>query len=267
MSITYNRTVKSTTKLSILLLLVSLIGCDKEKDSIPTGIYLKRVIYHQNADQIRYYHYNNSGRLSSREYKFDNTTIDKFDYQYDNNLVDRINYYTIQSNTDHTLIQKNYVEYDYEANKIVKSTLLPENSVVTYVYDLNNRVIQVNKASSIVKYEYDNLGNIKKATHFNDGIEEAKSCYEYDDKKNPFFRVDPIHEKYTEIDLIGYACPNNLIKYTYIQANLDTLMNSEYIFKYDNNKMPVESYEIYTSKSNGYDRDTMNLRLYEYEIQ
>ena len=250
-----------------LLFVFVLFGCEKDKDSLPSGVYLKEVVYHQNADQVRYYHYSNTGQLSSREFRFNNIIAERFDYQYKNGFVNRIDYYSTKSNLDHTLLLKSSTTYEYDSGKIVRSTLSPDNVDVKYEYDTHDRIIRSSSPSSSTLYEYDNFGNIKKATLHLNGQEFGAYYYEYDTKKNPFFNIEPINEKFSEIDLISYKCPNNLIKEIFIKPGLDTISSSTFRYKYNHHDLPIESYELFTSKSNGYDQDSMNLKLFEYEIK
>jgi len=250
-----------------LLLLTGIWGCDRQKDSFPSGIYLKKVIYHQQADQVRQYQYNSAGLLASRTYTFNNTITEKFDYQYKNGLVSRINYFAVNSNTDVTLVPKGYLMYEYDAGKIRQVALYPNNINYSVNYGANQRVSELTGPSSFIRYEYDQAGVLTKSVLFSNGQEVGTHYYAFDNKRNPFFQLDPIHESANEPDFISYKLPNNLIKKVFVAANHDTISESEYVFKYNSNNLPTESYELFTSESNGYYRDSINHRLYEYEVK
>jgi hypothetical protein len=250
----------------ILLFIIGISGCKKESEEIPSGTYLKKIIYHENVDQINHFYYNNSGLLSSREYEFNGIISERINYQYANGLINRIDYFELYNNTDLTLYLKYYLTYEYELNNIKKSTFYPEKIITTYEYS-NNRISKKNGSSKYTTFEHDNSGNIIKSVLYMEGEEYWKFIYEFDDKKNPLYKVDPVHGSIGEVDYIVYTCPNNLVKETFINENADTISISEYIYTYNNKDFPVESYELFTSKSNGYERDSINHKFFEYEIK
>ena len=51
-----NYTMIKNIKILGLLAVLILTGCEKDKNKIPSGTYLTKVIYHQNVDQIRHYY-------------------------------------------------------------------------------------------------------------------------------------------------------------------------------------------------------------------
>jgi len=260
--------MRTCFKILGLLIIIGMIGCEKEKTTLPSGIYLSKVIYHQNVDQIRHYYYNNQGLLSTREYEFNDIITERFDYQYKNGLISRIDYYGLNSYNDYNLYHSDYVTYNYESNNIIESTRFSGGTSIIYEYNPNNRVIKkISSSSSYTKYSYDNNGNIQQAIVFKDGVEYWKFFYEYDEKHNPFLNVEPIHDQFAGVDFIHFKCPNNLTKEIFINENKDTVSISEFIYQYNSDNLPIQSYELFTSESNGYDRDSMNLQLYEYEIK
>lgn len=249
-----------------LFSLVLLAGCERIKKNEPTGIYLSRVIYHQNVDQIRHYYYNDQKLLSMREYEFNDNISERFNYYYEDAKVVRIDYYGLNSNEDFTLYPKEYVVYEYDNDKISKATMYPGKSTVVYEYD-NSRVNKIVLSSnSYTLYYYDNKDNIVKAVVYKEGSEYWKFIYTYDSKKNPYYNVEPVHDNFGGVDFIRFKCPNNLTYETFINENNDTISESEFIYEYDSYNLPVRSYTIYTSKFNGYERDTTDTRIYEYEI-
>ena len=256
-------------KIKILGLLAALIltGCEKDESEIPSGTYLKKVIYHQNVDQIRHYYYNTQGLLSTREYEFNDIISERFEYKYENRKIVRIDYYGLNSHDDYTLYHKDYLIYEYEMDKIIKSTNYPELTTNEYEYT-NDRVEKIiHSSNSYTEYSYDNSGNIENATLFKDGNEYWKFTYMYDTKRNPFYNVEPIHDHFGGVDFIRYKCPNNLTYEIFVNENNDTISESEYIYEYNSNALPTLSYELFTSESNGYERDSMHTQLYEYEIK
>lgn len=250
----------------VLIILLMVMGCDKNDNNIPSGTYLTKVIYHQNADQIRHYCYNDQGFLASREFEFDDNITEKFTYQYDNGKLIKIDSYGITSNTDLTLKHQGYILFDYDIDDIKKATLYPGLITTAYEYD-NSRVRKIIHPDGYSVYQYDSRGNIENAVLFKDGSEYWKFIYKYDNKKNPFYNVDPIHDNISGVDLISYKCPNNLTYKLFINENNDTISESEFIYKYNPDEYPALSYELYTSESNGYERDSMHTLIYEYEIK
>lgn len=253
------------TAIIAALLMVGITSCEKQ-NTFPSGTYLIKVIYHQNVSQIRHYNYNGKGQLSEREYEFDGRTIERFEYQYQNGLISRINFFGMKNYNDLTLYLLDYVQYEYISDNIVRSIKYPGNLSVNYTYNADNQIIKSAVSSAdYTMYDYDNNGNISKATVYKDGIVYWSFYYSYDSKINPFYNIEPIHESFTIMDLIRYKCPNNLVRKTFINENQDTISDSEYKFKYNPINLPAQSYELFTSESNGYHRDSMNLLLYVYE--
>ncbi len=255
---------------TVFIVLVSAVfaGCLKEKEEIPSGIYLTKVIYHQNVDQIRHYSYNKQGLLSAREFTFDGRMIEKFQYGYVKYMVSRIDFHEIRNEVDLSLIPKGYMAIEYDAGKITSVTLMPDHFTTTYDYNSRDQIIKAAITSSdYTEYEYSEKGNIIEATVYKNDLEYWKFFYEYDNMKNPFYNIDPIHESFGMLDLIRYKCPNNLVKSVFINVKQDTISESEFLYQYDLNNLPVKSYELYTSESNGYYRDSINTLLYVYEIR
>src|SRR5690606_30813316 len=116
--------MKKFITLFVLLVITLLAGCRKETEEHPSGIFLSKVIYHQNVDQIRHYYYNKQGLLSAREFTFDDRLIEKFQYEYDKSMVNRIDFHEIRNNYDLTLIPKGYMTLEYESGKISRVTLM-----------------------------------------------------------------------------------------------------------------------------------------------
>ena len=258
--------IKNIRILGLLAILI-LSGCDNDENKLPSGIYLKKVIYHQNVDQIRHYYYNDHGLLSKREYEFNNVISERFEYQYENGKVTRIDYYGLNSLDDYTLYHKEYLIYEYAMDNIIKSTKYPDLTINEYEYT-NDRVIKIiHPSDSYTEYQYGNSGNIEYATLFKDGIEYWKFTYKYDSKRNPFYNIEPIHDNFGGVDFIRYKCPNNLTYEIFVNENNDTISESEYIYEYGLNDLPTLSYELFTSESNGYERDSIHTQLYEYEIK
>jgi YD repeat-containing protein len=260
--------MKKNTMLFVVLVFILFTGCRKETEELPSGIFLSKVIYHQNVDQIRHYYYNSQGLLSAREFTFDGRMIEKFQYKYDKSILNRIDFHEIRSHYDLTIIPKGYMIVGYESGKIIKITLIPDNFTITYSYNTRDQIIKVASTSSdYTLYDYNQNGNIIGATVYKDEIEYWKFFYEYDNMNNPFYNVDPIHESFGKLDLIRYKCPNNLVKSVFINENQDTISESEFVYQYDSNNLPVKSYELYTSEINGYYRDSVHTQLYLYEMQ
>jgi hypothetical protein len=255
-----NDMIKNIKILGLLAILI-LTGCEKDKNEFPSGTYLKRVIYHQNVDQIRHYYYNDQGLLSTREYEFNDIISERFEYQYENRKIKRIDYYGFNSYDDYTLYHKDYLVFDYESNNIIKATRFPDQHVMTYQYDDIGRLINSN-----ADYEYDNNDNLIKIISYKDGEIYRKIYREYDSKSNPFYKVDPIHDHFSGVDFLHYSSPNNLIKELETNKNGDTLFFSEFVYEYEGS-YPTLSYELYTDRINGYERDSMHTQLYEYEIK
>jgi len=250
-----------------LLAILILTGCEKDENKIPSGTYLTEVIYHQNADQIRHYYYNGQGFLSYREYEFNDIITEKFKYQYENGKINRIDYYGLNSYNDYTLYLKAYMIFDYNMANITKSTQYPDLMINVYEYDNNRLKKIIHSSNSYTEYQYDSNGNIVNAILFKDGSEYWKFTYKYDNKINPFYNVEPIHENFSGVDFLRYRCPNNLKYEVFVNENNDTTSKSEYIYEYNLIDLPILSYELFTSESNGYERDSIHTQLYKYEIK
>jgi hypothetical protein len=258
--------IKSINILGLLAVLI-LTGCEKDENKIPPGTYLTKVIYQQGGGQIGHYYYNNQGFLSSREYESGDKIEEKFIYKYENGKVNRIDYYGQNSYNDYTLYQKGYMIFDLDMANIIKSTRYPELITNVYEYENDRAKKTIHSANSYTEYQYDNSGNIEKAILFNEGNIYWIYGYKYDSKRNPFYNVEPIYNSFSELNLIGFKCPNNLIYEVCVNENNDTLSESEYIYEYNSFDLPTMSYELYTSETYGYDRDSTNTLLYEYEIK
>ena len=255
-----------------ILILFGISSCDKEI-TLPHGTYLSKVIYNQNIDQIRHYHYNNQGLLSKREFQFDNMIMEGFDYKYKGELINQIDFYEYRNET---MYKAMYALIEYQSQSIVKSTFYPfytshNGSVSTYEFDNNNRVEQVSSQSKTFVFLYDNRDNINEVTIYDHANPEydQKLIYEYDTARNPFYNLDPIHDGYftSEIDFIHFKCPNNPAKRTSVIQG-DTLSISEFIYKYNENDLPIESNELLNEKYRGYDNiQSINHKLYVYEIK
>lgn len=257
--------MKISIQVFVFIVFLGLLGCEKEP--VPAGLLLSTVTYHQNVDQVRHFYYNNSGQLSSREYRFDNKVMDKLEYQYKDGLVNRIDFYTRKQYEDPSLYLENYLAFEYESNQLIQSIHYPENARYTYTYDQDGRLTKETTPSSLVKYAYDSKGNIAKSVSFVDGKEHWIFLYEYDDKRNPYYKLDPLNDNGLQLDFISYTSPNNLSKAIFINERKDTIYLKEYFYKYNDSNLPVESYELYTSESNGYERDTVNHNLYDYRVR
>ena len=249
-----------------LVILALMASCEKNSNSFPEGIYLEQVIYHQNVDQINHYYYNKSGLLTEREYQFNSVIAEKFLFQYTDGQISRIDFYAMKNNTDQTLYHQFYLLYEYASGKIIKSTNFPEEISYTYEYDSEGRVQKISGPESVTNYEYDISGNVIKSDATYAGNQKWNFYYEYDTMKNPFQHVDPIYGNSGGVDFISYKCPNNVVKQTFINEHLDTVYVSEYYYTYNDHHLPVESYELFTSESNGYYRDSMHHRFFEYKV-
>lgn len=251
-------------KIKILGLLAWFIffGCEKDDNIFPSGIYLKKVIYHREANQIRHYNYNKQGLLCSREYEFDDKITEKLLYQYNRGNINRINYYRIDGNI---LSQEGYLLYHYDAKKLIRSILYPDGVTTDYEYVGGRLKKIIHSSNSYTYYHYDGSGNIEKAILFIDGYEHWKFAYRYDTKRNPFYEVDPIHDNFSGVDVIKYLSPNNVTFETFVNENNDTISEHEYIYAYNLFDLPAMSYELFTSKLNGYTRDSIHTQWFEYE--
>lgn len=251
--------------LGIFIFLIT-AGCREDGEDFPSGVYLQQVIYHQNVDQIRTYHYNNQGLLSLREYHFNGKLIEKFSYLYSDGFISRIEYYGIRNNYDMTLYPGEHLVYEYESGKIVKSALIPGGNTVVYLYNDKGQVTKTSLSSQeYTTYEYDDKGNIIKSLVYKGDTLYWKFFCWYDNMKNPFYQVDPVHDNFSSLDLVNYKCQNNVLRSVFINEKQDTISQSEFIYTYDSNRLPVKSYELYTSEINGYFRDSLNTKLYIYE--
>ncbi len=247
---------------TLLVISAALVGCNDDKDSAP-GIYLTKVIYHQDADQIRHYFYNDQGLLSKREYTFEHVLAEQLFYEYNDQQLGRIDFYSLGKNG---LAYENHIELKSEADKIVQFTLFPEQQKYAFEWNDNNMIKQT-KGSDFTEFVYDANGNITEERIYYGGEQHYKVYYEYDTKKNPLHNLDPIHDMLSFIDFIHYKCPNNVVKMTSFNKSGTTISVSEFVYKYNEHDLPVEADEIFTSESNGYDHEVIEHLLFEYEIK
>lgn len=244
-----------------------LTGCDHPARKQQAGIYLKSLIYHRNADQIRHYSYNDQGQLITRDFMFDGKLTEAFKYQYDGDKVVRIDFFESKSYDDPALVRGEYLVIDYTMERINRTTFFPGQTAVEYEY-ANERIVKtLNSPGYFTLYQYDNADNIIQADVYKNGAEYWKFIFRYDNMKNPFYRVDPIHDGFSNIDLIRYMCPNNLTYQMFVNEFKDTVSVSEYVYDYDSMELPVSSHELYTSEINGYNQDTIQVLIYEYEAK
>ena len=268
---------KNITILGFLILL-GLIGCEKDDTDFPSGVYLKKVYYHKNADQVRLFDYNSKGQLAQRDYQFNDVIGERFEFTREDNKTS-ILFYDVKSPNDYTLIFKDRLDISYENEKIVKTNYYSSKNdlEVLFYYNDNNRV---NKIKYVTKrfvddsemtiemmYDYDNLGNITKVDDIRDGELWSTSVYDYDTQKNPYYLVDPINNSFSRIDMISYLSPNNPIRCVYMYPNNDTLSVTQFHYEYNSDGFPTFSYESIDSKYDVNDYDSTGTKYYEYEIK
>ena len=138
----------------------------------------------------------------------------------------------------------------------------------------NQRTVVHTTKRQTFAFLYDDRNNINEVTIYNHDNPNynGKIVYEYDAKRNPFYNLDPIHSGYftSEIDFIYYKCPNNPTKLIQIDSKKDTVVISEFIYKYNEKDFPIESNELYTEYFRGYvdpQPQSINHRLYVYEMK
>lgn len=257
-------------------LIVWLISCEKSENTMPKGVYLNKVYYHKNVDQVREFKYNNRGELIKRTYKFNEVIGEVFEYIRDGELKS-IQYYSTASNTDLTLVYRNKIDYYYENGQMVKVELVEQNEKfqVSYTYNSMGRIHKVNYTGisfgsgdllDVEEYlEYDVNGNINHLKDYRNGVLYSEYLYEYDNEINPYYQLDPINNSYSKLDLISYTCPNNIKKKYYVMNN-DTLSVTEYFYEYNEKDYPTFSYESYTSQLGNNDSDSTDTKFYEYVL-
>lgn len=233
----------------LFILIILFTGCNKNEENVPSGIYLKRIIYHQNVDQINILQYNKNGLLSTKEGQFGSKITGKLEYQYNNLRLSRISIYELAANQSGALITDRYLQFEYQNDLLIKSTLFPDNYVVNYEYDNDKRIIKQLNPESVRTFEYDNKGNIIKETFaFNGDVDTIIRTY--DDKINPFYKVDLLNQTWAFIGVLSYYCPNNIIKQITLSKADTTNIN---VVHYEYNKYNLP--------------ESMNSVKYEYETR
>lgn len=265
--------------ISGFVIIIILIACEKDKNnSWPSGIYLKKVFYHKNIDQVREFHYNNNGQLEKREYIFNNIIGERFEFIRENEELYCILFYDVISPDNYSLVLKDRIYFFYENNRLVKTSYYSSESQqeTEYFYDSG---VNICKSFSMAQnlfgdtieieeyYEYDSGGNIIKIEDFRNDELWSTSYYEYDNGINPYYLVDPINNSFSKIDLISYICPNNPKRNVYVYPGNDTLLIIQYHYEYNIDGYPSLSYESHDSKYDVNDYDSVNTKMYEYYIK
>jgi hypothetical protein len=259
------------------LILFGLISCEKDNNILPSGIYLKKVYYHKNADQVRLFDYTPKGILAQRDYQFIDVIGERFVFIREDNKTS-ILYYSVKSPNDHSLIYEQRLDISYENEKIVKTIFYSSDivfEVLFYYGDNDDRITKIkyerlsDNTEMIIEeiFDYDNKGNITRINELRDGKLWSTSVYDYDPQKNPYYLVDPINNSFSKIDMISYLSPNNPIRYIYMYPDNDTLSTTLFHYEYNSDGFPRFSYESIDSKYDVNDYDSTGTKYYEYEIK
>lgn len=261
------------------LVLIGLVGCEKNKDTYPSGIYLKKVYYHKNADQVRLFKYNSDGQLVQRDFLFNDVIGERFEFRRDNHKTS-IKFYMVKSPYDYTLISKDRLDINFENDRITHTNYysVDDETEVLFFYDGNdNRINNItyhtklfmDETEMVIEeyFDYDDKGNIIKVDNLREGVLFSTTVYEYDNYLNPYYQVDPINNSFSKIDIVSYFSPNNPKSSCYIYPDDDTLSITEYHYEYNSDGYPSVSWETIDSKYDTNDYDSTGTKFFEYEIK
>ncbi len=143
------------------------------------------------------------------------------------------------------------LEYDPEKHIIRKSFIRPSgdnNSIVEFQYE-NNRVVRStgyynNSISGYTDYKYDEYGNVIRQTKYtvlSTGVTELTTTteYEYDSMHNPY-------QSFKRLVTPGiYTNPNNFTKETYtlnfdVDPSIEKVQITKYEYEYNANGYPIK---------------------------
>lgn len=263
------------TKILFILMIITVYSCEKrdnqiiddntDKENIEKNIYIKSVIMDLNYYLITDYIYNEDFKLIARETKIDNRLIEIFKFNFDEyNTLTHISYNYYQ---DGELVysKENWMDFYYEDFKIVGTDKHAEGTRFYYSYNEFGQVHLIESDSQKEIIKYNSKGNIINKSKFTKQEMEWEIVYEYDIKKNPFYKLDPIVDlSINKLDLINYASPNNVIKAIKLDNNHDTIDITEIHYKYNEFDLPETSFEVFTSNILAYDHDTLHKKTYLY---
>ncbi len=249
--------------LGFIILMVA-AACEQAPEPKPAGIYLTQVIYHQNADQIRHYSYHSNGKLAVREFEFLDRIVEKFDYAYSGDQLQQVEYWSIKNHQDLTLYLLNTLQFHYSSDVMASTNLIPDNLTIHYNYDPAGRLVEWYSDGQRKVFSYNMDGNIEKVESFTEDVLATTLMYYYDNFRNPFLRWTLCTIRDQVWMYYIFFSPNNLLKCIALDENQDTLYVREFIYHYNTADYPEESFELYTSRINDYDRDTASHILFKY---
>lgn len=252
--------MKTLIKTTLLLLAVLLLSCEKDPVFTPLtdGTLLKEVYI---GDNLFYaYTYNDAKQIAEQKnkwsytkYNYGNNRLVSCDLYFDNRIFSSSSYVVeeAQKRTEWVNPQNTEkeatLEYFYEGDKLIKSTMLYGYS--TYGYDDNNRIARQTfhepdgRESGYIDFFYDSKGNMVKRLHYSVSSEGEKmldttTIYEFDDKNNPY-------RAFSSLMLPGENTnPNNIIKETYtIHFEVDNFIEKVQVkenhYEYNGKGYPV----------------------------
>lgn len=242
---------------------------------------LNRIIkIEQPNEYFEQYSYDNIGNIIS----INKNNADFSEYEYDKNRNQTKILYSNDSteeksyNADGSLINftnrdGKTTSYAYNLNKQIVETMRPDNSKESVKYNSMGEITQIsydNWATIDTEYEYNNLGQLTKATKGNNGTNYAyDSIGQLTSRGPPSQQVDYSYDNYGRLNEIQYPY-GSTVQYTYdLLNNIDTVLlnNTDEIVEYNydaNGNILGETYGNGVSRTSEY--DSLN-RLTNFNIQ
>lgn len=252
--------MKTLIKTTFLVLAIFLLSCEKDYIFTPLtdGVLLKEVYFGDNLSYV--YTYNdarqvleNKSKWSYTKYNYSKNRLISHDLYFDNRIFSSSGYiledamkrteWVNPQNTE----KEATLEYFYNGNKLVKSTMLHGYS--TYSYDSSNRINRQTfheddgKEAGYIDFLYDAKGNMIKRLHYSVSSKgettlNTTTIYEFDNKNNPY-------RAFSSLMIPGENTnPNNIVKETYtlhfeVDDFIEKVQVKESSYEYNSKGYPI----------------------------
>ncbi len=256
-------------------MVATLWACEKEENTEniepPAGIYLKAV-HSNNGSSVTSYNYNASGELINTEQSFMNqvsgthlfaTIGNEKSITYFNPSMEIEGAWNIKYVNNRVTDIVHYINFVSIGGEIWD---INEH----YDYNINGEIRKIESNdffSSRREFEYGINGNLTSIKLFDRDGNPTESYYlQYDDKKNPYYLLDPTVIStfyYYSLSIVHFyfLSPNNVTRCIRTLGTGDTVSVNLLTYQYNQHGYPVSKFEMEDSvaRENG-------MRHYEYNI-
>lgn len=239
-----------------ILLLIGLAGCEEEIEIPSNHTYLKKIIYNEDPDNVEIYNYNEDGHLVQRNSIVHDTLLQRCEFLEWGNTTSVLLLSPEDYKSTSKLIYDERLDLIYEGDWLseIEYSSTFERSVISFSYNGQlNTVIRhdsysVGEILTEKQVECDSKGNITKISESQGGQFLYTKIYEYDDKNNPFYKLDPITHSCCRFNLVWFLSLNNPTKETYIGWENDTVYIVDSSYEYNSDGFPVIAYDSHYSE-------------------